>query len=673
MAYSRIARTAAALLAALALAAASATAQTIVTEKADDAFGRGKYFQAIDLYKYAFGKAKDQVTKNYINYQVAMCYQFVNDYRQAETWFKKATRREPHSDKAYLYLGRAQHANERFDDAAESYRQYLAAHPGDAEAQAGLEACQRAAEWTAAPTRYNVVPMHYFNSRDSDYGVAFARDNYKSVLFTSTRDGVTGGKENPVTGQLFSDIWVSSVDRKGQWSKPEPLPSEINTNYDEGGICTNAKGTTLWFTSMRINEKGKLVTQIYVSKKQGADWGEPQRVPLFESDSIAVGHPAVDASESTMYFVSSAAGGQGGRDIWMSTNEGGAWGKPRNLGPEINTPGDELFPFAHPDGSLYFSSNGHPGMGGLDIFQAKKVDGKWEVKNMQYPINSVRDDFGIVFEGVRESGYLSSNRAGGRGGDDIYQFSMPPLDIKLRLMVKSERSGDGISDATVNIIGSDGTNQTKATEQDGSLTLQLNPATDYSIVTRKGGFLAGRGKETTYGLSENKVIETTIFMSPNDAPRLVNVTYDFGKWDLRPESMTALEELVEILRDDNPNITIELSAHTDARGGDAFNKELSQKRAQSVTDFLVLYGIDAERLTAVGYGREKPKLITPKEAAQFAQTPGWEFLKAGALLTEAYIQSLPLEEMREIAHSLNRRTEFRVTGTDYVPRVRKRK
>ena len=292
---------------------------------------------------------------------------------------------------------------------------------------------------------------------------------------------------------------------------------------------------------------------------------------------------------------------------------------------------------------------------------------------MQYPINSVRDDFGIVFESEKERGYLSSNRPESRGKDDIFKFTLPPLEFKMMLTVKSERTNDGISDAAVNIIGSDGTNETKSTEQNGTLTVNLTPNTDYRIITRKGGFLAGRGKESTFGITENKTITPVIYMTPNDAPRLVNVMYDFGKWDLRPESMTALEELVEILRDDNPNITIELSAHTDARGSAEFNKDLSQKRAQSVVDFLVLYGIDIERLTAVGYGKERPKLITPKEAADFETMPGYEFLKSGVILTETYINSLPLEEMQEIAHSLNRRTEFRVTGTDYVPRIRRRK
>jgi peptidoglycan-associated lipoprotein len=649
------------------------SAQTIVTEKADGALKIGKYHEAIDLYKYAFAKAKDPVTKRYINYQVAYCYKLINDYKQAEIWFRKVTRRDPHSPLAYLYFAEALHANSNFDEALENFKKYIELDPVDARGQRGYKSAELSKEWTANPTRYKVLPMYYFNSKESDFGVAYARDNYKSVFYTSSREGATGGKINPVTGQLYSDIFISTIDRKGQWSKPEPLEGEINTDYDEGAVCANAKANTIWFTSVRPNDKGKLTTQIYVSKKQGTAWGSPDRVVLFESDTIAVGHPAISPDENTMYFVTSATGGRGGRDIWFSTMEGGKWGKPKNLGSEINTPGDEVFPYVHPDGTLYFSSDGHPGMGGLDIFSAKRVDGKWEVKNMQFPINSVRDDFSIVFEAEKERGYLSSNRPESRGKDDIFQFSLPPLEFKMQLTVKSERTNDGISDAAVNVIGSDGTNETKTTEQNGTLLLNLNPNTDYRIITRKGGFLAGRGKETTYGITESKTIEPVIYMTPNDAPRLVNVMYDFGKWELRPESMTALEELVEILRDDNPNITIELSAHTDARGSAEFNKDLSQKRAQSVVDFLILYGIDAERLTAVGYGKDRPKLVTPKEAADFATRAGYDFLRSGVLLTEAYINSLPMEEMREIAHSLNRRTEFRVTGTDYVPRIKRRK
>ncbi len=647
--------------------------QSIVTEKADAAFKRGKYFEAIDLYKYAFAKAKDRLTKNYINYQTALCYYKINDYRQAEIWFKKVTRRDPHSNMAFLYLGHALHANNKLDEAEENLKKFLEFYPNDPTGTISLQSVQLARDWTTNPTRYKVVPMYWFNSKYSDFGIAYARDNYRSVIFTSSREGVTGGKINPVTGEYYTDLFISTMDRKGNWSKPEPIEGEINTEFEEGAPSTNAKASIMYFTSVRENDKGQLTTQIYVSKRDGTGWSKPERVVLFESDTIAVGHPALSPDEKILYFVTSAPGGLGGKDIWYSTLEGGKWSRPKNMGPEINTPGDEVFPFAHPDGTFYFSSNGHPGMGGLDIFRANFTDGRWIVKNMQFPINSVRDDFGIIFESNVERGYFCSNRAESRGSDDIFQFNLPPVEIKLIAKIKSERTNEGISDASVNLIGSDGTNETKSTEQNGTLTLILNPNTDYSIITRKGGFLAGRGKLSTYGITESKTIELDIYMTPNDAPRLVNVMYDFGKWELRPESITALEELVQILRDDNPNITIELSAHTDARGSAQFNKELSQKRAQSVVDFLILYGIDAERLTAVGYGKDRPKIISPKEAAEFATMPGYEFLKAGVALTETYINSLPTEEMKEIAHSLNRRTEFRVTGTDYVPRVRRRK
>ncbi|HON19179.1 MAG TPA: OmpA family protein [Salinivirgaceae bacterium] len=650
-----------------------AYSQSLVTEKADASFKNGKFNEAIDLYKYAFGKAKDKLTKNYINYQVAVCYYKINDYRQAETWFRKTTRKDPHSNLAYLYFAQVLHANNKLDEAEENYKKYLETNLNDPIGKTGLQSVKNAKEWTANPTRYKVLPMYYFNSKYSDYGIAYARDNYKSVVFTSSRETATGGKMNPVTGQYYSDIFISTIDKKGQWSKPEPVSGEVNTEFEEGAPSTNAKASIMYFTSVRENDKGQLTTQIYVSRRDGLGWGKPERVVLFESDTIAVGHPALSPDEKTLYFVSSVTGGIGGKDIWYSTLEGGKWSKPKNMGPEINTPGDEVFPFVHADGTFYFSSNGHPGMGGLDIFRAKYTDGKWEVKNMQYPVNSVRDDFGIIIESTFERGFFCSNREESRGSDDIFQFNLPPLEIKLILTVKSERTNEGISDASVNIIGSDGTNETKASEQNGTLTIMLNPNTDYSFISRKGGFLAGRGKLSTYGLSDSKTLNLDIYMTPNDAPRLVNVMYDFGKWELRPESITALEELVQILRDDNPNITIELSAHTDARGSATFNKELSQKRAQSVVDFLILYGIDVERLTAVGYGKDRPKVISPKEAAEFAQKPGYEFLKAGVVLTETYINSLPTEEMKEIAHGLNRRTEFRVTGTDYVPRVRRRK
>ncbi len=642
-------------------------------EKAENAFNAGKYFEAIDLFKYAYGKTDDREVKKDLIFKTALCYRYIDDVRQAEIWFRKAVKRDIENPLAYLYYADALMANGEYEEAKPNYQKYKQLVPDDERAQKGIESCDFAIKAKEEPTRHNINPMYFFNSRESEFSPCYGKDNYTIVYFTTTTEGTTGNEINPVTGQYYADIYMSRVDRKGEWSDPRPLGENINTEFDEGAAITNEKANTMYFTTVRENKDGDLVTQIYKSKKAGIKWGEASRVAIFEADSIMVAHPAISFDEKTLYFVSNKKGGLGGKDIWKVTAGSDGWGKPENLGPDINTKGNELFPYIHKDGTLYFSSDGHVGMGGLDLFMARPKGSKWEVTNLGYPMNSPRDDFGIIFERELERGYMSSNRDDSRGEDDVFQFALPPLEFKLILTLKNSTTAEIIPDASVNLIGSDGTNEIKTSEANGKVEFDMNPNTDYRIITRKGGFLAGRGKLSTKGYTESKDIELDILMQPNDQPRLVKVFFDFGKWDLKPESMVALEELVEILRDDNPNITIELSSHTDFRGSDAANQELSLKRAQSVKDFLVLYGIDAERLSVKGYGEKKPKEITPREAQEFDKREGWEFLDEGTVLTESYIKSLPTEKMKEIAHSLNRRTEFRVTGTDYVPRIRRKK
>lgn len=636
--------------------------------KADIAFNSGQYFKAIDLYKYSYAKAKNKKEKAEIFYKTALCYRLINKPKQSEIWFKKAIKKGYPSPIATLYLADAKKLNGKYDEAAEQYQKYKTFVPDDKRADIGITSCQDAKKWIENPTRYKVTDMYFFNSRQSDFGTAYGKRDFKVVYFTSAREGATGNKINEVTGQYYTDIFRSRVDRKGKWSDPVPLGNNVNSEYDEGAISLNLKANNLYYTSFKKNKEGKLGCQIYFSKKQGIDWSKGVIIPI-APDSVTVGHPAISADELTLYFVSDMSGGFGGKDIWKITraNKTQSWTKPVNLGSDINTVGDEMFPYIHKDGTLYFSSDGHPGMGGLDIFMATPTsDGKWKIENMKSPINSSSDDFGIVFEGEKERGYLSSNRPGGKGSDDIYQFYLPPIDFNIDGVVKNEKSEDIIAGADINLIGSDGTNEMKKSEANGSFSFKLNPNTDYRIITKKGGFLNGKGKETTKGLTANKTFKLDIFMSPDDS-RIVlpNILYDVGKWNLRPESLVSLEKLVEILND-NPNITIEIGSHTDFRGSSDYNMELSSKRAKSVVDFLVTYGIDQDRLTSKGYGESMPKTIDKKDARKYP------FLKEGDVLSESFINNLPNNDQKEICHQINRRTDFGVTGRDYIPKIKKR-
>lgn len=644
-------------------------AQRDVTSKADNAFNTGRYFEAIDLYKYAYAKAKDKEQKAEITFMTAECYRKVQDIRHAKLWYKKAIRKRYPNPIATLYYADALRASAEYEEAKEQYAAYKQLVPDDPRGEVGVKSCELALEWIADPTRYEVENMYYFNSRESDFGVAYGKSDYKQVLFTSSREGATGNKTSGVTGEYYSDIFKTRVDRKGKWSEPVPLGEGVNTEYDEGAPSTNLKCNTMYFTSFREDKDGNMVCKIYVSEKQGIEWSKATEIALV-ADTITVGHPAISPDEKTLVFVAEMKGGKGKKDLWMATRDSdkGEFGTPVNMGDQLNTVGNEMFPYIHADGTLYFSSDGHLGMGGLDIFMATETtDGVWEVENMKYPINSSADDFGICFEEEKERGFLSSNRSGGRGSDDIYQFALPPIEFKLLGTVRNQKTEEVIGGADVTLIGSDGTNLSKKSENDGTFTFKLTPNTDYRIVAKRGGFLNSKAKETTKGMTTSKEFRLEINMSPDDSRiDLPGIMYDFGKWNLRPESLVALESLVEILND-NPNITIEIGSHTDYRGSDEANLDLSSKRAQSVVDFLITYGVDEERLTSKGYGETMPKEIDRATAKKY------EFLSEGDVLTPAFIDALPSEDNREICHQINRRTDFGLTGRDYVPKIKRKR
>jgi peptidoglycan-associated lipoprotein len=381
-----------------------------------------------------------------------------------------------------------------------------------------------------------------------------------------------------------------------------------------------------------------------------------------EDSSISIGHPALSPDELTLYFVAEMEGGAGGKDIWKSTRSSKSqqWTKAVNLGSPVNTIGDEMYPYVRVDGILYFSSNAQLGLGGLDIFRLDKDEsGRPLIVNLKPPINSSSDDFGIVYDGKEEAGYFSSTRPGGKGNDDIYSFELPSLVFTLRGIVKNEINDQPIPEATTKLEGSDGSSIETLSGKDGSFRFSLKPETDYVLTTSKPKFLKGTASESTKGLTKSTDLVVEIYMSPIDEViEVQNIFYDLNRADLRPESMVALDKLIEVLNL-NANITIELSSHTDFRNTDAYNMELSQRRAQSVVDYLISKGIAPERLIAKGYGESQPRKISKKLGDKY------DFLKDGDILSEDFINKLPTSEQKETAHQINRRTEFKVIRTDY--------
>jgi peptidoglycan-associated lipoprotein len=638
-------------------------AQSKKIGRAYEAFRAGEYYEAIDLFKDAYSKINksDRESRAEVVFMIGECYRLTNDPKNAETWYKLAIKSSNPKPEAQFWLAESIKKSGRYQNAIDEFKKYKQIAQSDARADQEIRACELALEWQRSPESYKVEELKDLNSRESDFSPTYGRDDYGVVFFTSSREDASGTKTHGATGQGFTDIFESRIDKKSKWSTPVPL-DVINSEAEEGTPFMTNDFKEIYFTRCEAGKRERKGCVIMLSKRSGDQWSEPKNIGIL-SDSLVAAHPALSPDGTTLYFVSDIPGGSGGKDIWMVSRAapGDAWSKPRNLGPDINTPGNELFPYVRKDGTLYFSSDGQIGMGGLDIFKAvPQPDGSWIVTNMRPPINSFSDDFGIAFEGDAERGMFSSTRKG-RGNDELYSFEMPPLEFSVTGLVKDEKTGAPITASTVQLIASDGSNLQAETGNSGDFKFQLKPDVDYIFLASKRGYLNGKERETTKGQEKSREYMVTILLTAIDRPiELPNIFYDFNKWDLRPESMISLDKLVETLND-NPNVTIELMSHTDSRDTEEFNYDLSQKRAQSVIQYLIEKGIEPARLSAKGYGESSPKVVDADIASQ------WSFLKNGTTLSESFINTLSTEEQKEIAHQINRRTEFRVLRTDYEP------
>jgi peptidoglycan-associated lipoprotein len=622
----------------------------------------GEYYKAIEKYRKASRKEKDRVKRRDYAYAIAECYHYIGDYERAALYYQNAIRRGHEDPMAIFNLAEMQRFTQDYENSIENYRMFLELNPGDERARNGLEAIRQTQEWIANPTRHIINPIKEINSRESDYAPVFVGGRDNEIIFTSTRKAATGKRNSMITGQKYADLFRAnfSVQRQ-RWEQPQLLEENmiINTGDEEGAATLSSTGEQMIFTRARYNKMEALGTELYSTSQSRGSWSEPIRLQVV-GDSLSAAHPSLSKDGSVLYFVSDMPGGYGGKDIWKAVKNGSTFSDPINLGPEINTPGDEMFPFIRDNGELYFSSNYHLGMGGYDIFKAvENGDGTWTVENMGYPVNSPFDDFGIAFVEGQNKGMFSSNRKGSRG-DDLYEFVVPPKIFRVEGEVFDKQTGNRIDGAIVRIIGTDGTSLRLRT-QNGKFQMSLKPETEYVFAAFKDGFLRDKASANTIGLEDSKDFRFELFLTPTDVPvNLENINYEFGSWELLPQSKTALDTLVAILIV-NPTITIEIMSHTDHVGSDQFNFELSQKRAQSVVDYLIERGISPQRLVAKGYGETWPKTVTRSLASQH------DFLTRGDELTEQFVLKLTVEQ-QEIARAINRRTEFRVLTTDFIER-----
>lgn len=629
-------------------------------KSADKSFEIGEYYHSIENYRKAYRSQKLGEDKARMAFIIGESYYKLSDFAKAQIWYKNAIKRKSSEPLCMLHYADCLKATLNYEDAIIWYQTYLSVKPDDQYAKNGLESCKFAKDWLDHPNRYIVNVVKELNSRDNDFCPVYVGGRDNEVIFTSTRELVTGRRKSNITGTRYADLFTSQFDvQKQKWNKPKLLEENemINTTNDDGAATLSDLGDVMIFTRCLYDKSKDSGTQLYSVNQSRGEWSEPIKIELV-GDSLIAGQPALSSDGTSLYFVSDRPGGYGGKDIWVATGKGGSFDKPENLGPDINSPGDEMFPFIRENGELYFSSNYRPGLGGLDIFKAVKDEkGMWKVENMKAPVNSPGDDFAMCFiKGDTEKGMFSSNRKGSKS-DDIYSFYLPPKVFSASGEVFNKETDQKIDGAMVRIIGTDGTNL-KLRADGGRFQYKLNPETEYVFAAFRDGFLNDKVRTSTIGLTDSKDFHFQFKLSPTDEPiKVNNINYAFGSYEITEESKVALDSVVQLLVL-NPTIKIELMAHTDFVGSDQFNSELSQKRAQSVVDYLISKGINSARLVAKGYGETWPKKVTKAIAKQY------DFLKKGDELTEEFILKLPPEQ-QEIAKMLDRRTEFRVLSNDF--------
>ena len=656
----------------------SACSVSARVKRADRKYQIGEYYAASEMYKQVYKnlKSKDRKLRAHVAFHQAECYRTLNNKKAANA-YKNAIRYHYPDSIMYLHYAQVLQYQGKYKDAIKQYDIYLEQHPSDYVAQAGKYACLKVDEWKQQHSRYKIAPAKEFNAkRSSNFAPAFITADGDALVFTSNRQEQKSTEKkkvrnSSVTGVPTFNLYSARKNAAGKWEdielceglyseteSEEEGTSQKQTSTAELGVCSFAdEGRMMYFTYSKPINGQDIGAKIYTSQRASGEWSEAQDLKLFSDSSITVGHPSICATGDTLYFVSDAPGGYGGKDIYMAINSGGAWDDIRNLGPTINTSDDELFPHIRQDGRLYFSSKGHPGYGGLDLFYAIPEDTIWTIFNMGAPFNSTGDDFGITFAGATEDGFFTSNRGQKKGYDLIYSFTLPQLEFLIEGKILNT-DGEHLSEATLRLVGNDGTNVKTQIRRDGTYRLKLNKDTRYAMLATSRGFLNQKHTFATEGLKDSHTYEQDFTLAPISKPvKMDNIFFKFGSWELTPDSEAGLKALVKLLND-NPNITIELAAHTDLVGNNEANQELSHKRAQSVVDYLIKSGIEKERLTAIGYGEEKPVVVDENLHKLYPYMP------KDQVLDEAFITTLTADK-QEVCNSLNRRTEFRVLKTTY--------
>jgi peptidoglycan-associated lipoprotein len=635
--------------------------KTVKLSVAEEKQRIGEYYEASNMYRKIYSRTKrtEPDKRAYVAYRMGLCYMKINNIPRATSSFLNAKRYDYPDSLLSLRIAGSYHTGGKYSEAIKFYNEYLELNTGSVIARNGVKGCLMADSMNNHPTLYQVKKMDLFNSTYSEFSPMLFGEDFDKLYFASSRvKKLKKDSVSLITGQMTNNFFLAEKNEKGEWKKPELIEDAINTEYDEGTPSFSSDGSTMYYTYCSSDPISTRPSEIYTSARSGAAWGTGSRSNLIKDSLTNVAHPSVSPDGKYLYFVSDVSG-YGGKDIFRSRLVGlNDFAGIENLGPVINTTGDEMFPYVRDSVTLYFASDGHHGLGGLDLFKASMdSSGVWHVENMGVPINSCGDDFGITFEGDRERGFFSSNRNDTRGYDHIYSFERPAVTIHIEGFV-SDAEENPLDGSVIRIVGKDGLNEKVFAKTDGFYSVELERDISYVMMASAPGHLNQNIELKTDPEERNETYYVDFYLSPVDKPTVVeNIFYEFDKSTLKEESKAALDEIIKVLND-NPNITIEMGSHTDSKGSDKYNEELAQRRAQSVVDYLISAGVPKDRLTAKGYGESAPKTVTGKMVEEN------DFLKENDVLTEEFIMTLTPEQQK-IADQYNRRTEFIVTGTTY--------
>ncbi|MGY8924235.1 MAG: OmpA family protein [Flavobacteriales bacterium] len=596
------------------LSSAILTAQSNETKRADKHFNKYEFVEAATDY---LKLVTDGKADTYVYSQLAESYFNVFNTVEAEKWYAKALETSSEPEMVYNYSQMLK-ANGKYEESNTQLDLFASMRPADHRATAFRENPNYLPKILEKGKRFNVQNLA-INSEVSDFGGTLKNGKLYITSARNSNRKTYGWNEEP-----FLDIYTAYVNDDGEFQTPSIIEQNINTKYHEGTVSFSPDGNTMYFSRESFYEKVyerdsitkyKIsVLNLYKSINQEGQWSEAEALSL-NGDSYSVKNPSVSADGKTLYFASDKTGGYGNFDIYSAPiDENGSVGDATNLGQKLNTEGQEMFPFISANNTLYFSSNGHLGLGGLDVFFAKIVDGKvGPIRNVGIPVNGNADDFAFSINEETEEGFVSSNREGGVGSDDIYSIKkiQPICDVLVSVTVKDHKTGLILVGAAVSIQDADGNIfGTKTSNTEGVVEYIIECNIDTKLVGSKIDYESGF--TLVAGTSEEEV-SADLLLTPIDEIILANkvilnpIYFDFDKSNINAQAAFELDKLVQLMNK-YKSIVLSAESHTDSRGSASYNLSLSERRAMTTAQYVISKGIDASRITGEGKGETMPSV-----------------------------------------------------------------